>query len=115
MKVKHYTDVESADANMAGAEGSKIRWLLGPEDNMPNFHLRMIEVEADGYTPRHQHPYEHQVYVLEGKGEIIDPDGKAISLKPGNTAYVAAGELHQFVNTGSETFRFLCIIPRLED
>lgn len=114
MKVKHYSDVLNEDANMEGAVGASIRWILGPKDDMPNFYLRMIEVETGGNTPRHRHPYEHEVYVLEGQGELIDPDGKPLELWPGNVAYVAPDELHQFRNTGDGVFRFLCIIPKTE-
>ena len=114
MKVKHYSEVEDEDANMEGASGTNIRWLLGPADDMPNFHLRMIEVEPGGNTPRHNHPYEHEVFVLEGEGELIDPDGNPKKLSHGDVVYVAPDELHQFRNTGDGNFRFLCLIPKTE-
>ena len=114
MKVKRYTEVTNEDADMEDASGTTIRWLLGPADAMPNFHMRMIEVEPGGHTPRHTHHYEHEVYVLEGRGELIDPEGEPIAIGPGSVAYVAPDELHQFRNTGEATLRFLCLVPKVE-
>lgn len=114
MKVIHYTEVEKDGVKMEGADGTSLRWALGPADNMPNFYLRVVEVEAGGYTPRHNHPYEHEVYILDGQGELIDPEGNPLELRPGNIAYVAPDELHQFRNAGEEVFRFICIIPKVD-
>jgi quercetin dioxygenase-like cupin family protein len=114
MKVKHFTEVKLDDTNMEGACGTGIRWMLGPDDEMPNFYLRMIEIEPGGNSPRHTHPYEHEVYVLEGKGELVDPGGGPLALRPGDVAYVAPDELHNFRNAGDSVFRFLCIIPKTE-
>jgi quercetin dioxygenase-like cupin family protein len=115
MKAKHFSDVEKIMATTEGARGAGIRWLLGPDDDMPNFHLRLIEVDHDGQTMHHQHPYEHEVYVLEGEGELIGPEGKTLSLEPGVAAYVPPDGVHQFRNVGAGMLRFLCIIPRLEN
>ncbi len=112
MKVKHYTEVANEDANMDGAKGANIRWVLGPADEMPNFYLRVIEVEPGGNTPHHHHPYEHEVFVLDGQGELLDPEGNSFELKPGVVAYVAPDDLHQFRNTGDELLRFICLIPK---
>ena len=112
MIVKHFSEVENEDANTDGACGSSIRWMLGPADAMPNFYLRLVEVEPGGNTPRHTHPYEHEVWVIEGKGELIDPDGKPTAISPGCAAYVAPDELHSFRNTGDGLLRFICVIPK---
>ncbi len=112
LKVKHYKDVERQEAVTDGASGAGMRWVLGPEDEMPNFYLRVVEVEPGGRTMRHRHPYEHEVFVLEGEGELVDTVGKALALHPGHAAYVAPEELHQFRNAGEGTFRFICVIPR---
>jgi quercetin dioxygenase-like cupin family protein len=114
MRIKHYTEVEKEAANMEGAKETAIRWVLGPADEMPNFYLRVVEVEPGGNTPRHNHPYEHEVFVLDGEGELIDPAGKALALKPGAVAYVAPDELHQFRNAGNGVFRFICLIPKIK-
>lgn len=113
MKVKHFYQVEKEEAKSAGAKGTSIRWILGPKDEMPNFHLRMVEVEPGGVTMHHDHPFEHECFILEGEGELVGND-KSLPLKPGNAAYVAPGETHQFRNVGKTPLRFLCMIPKLE-
>lgn len=114
MKTKHFEEAERQFATTDGAEGASIRWLLGPEDGMPNFYLRYVEVEPGGMTMHHKHPYEHEVFVLEGVGELINEGENCYELSPGRAAYVAPGEIHQFINTGDGPFKFLCMIPKTE-
>jgi quercetin dioxygenase-like cupin family protein len=110
MFVKKQSEVPFIEATADGAKGAGLRWLLGPEDNMPNFHLRVVEVEPGGMTMHHQHNYEHECFILEGQGKLVGNDNE-LQLEPGNAAYVPANEIHQFKNVGENTFKFLCIIP----
>ncbi|MDP6444764.1 MAG: cupin domain-containing protein, partial [Pirellulaceae bacterium] len=63
-----------------------------------------------GFTPRHHHPYEHEVFVLAGEGEVWEGD-RAHPLSAGDVIYVAPNDVHQFKNTGSAAMRFLCMVP----
>ncbi len=110
MKVQSHNDVESQPVSMEGAHGCHVRWLIGRSDNAPNFAMREFEVEAGGYTPRHHHPYEHEVYVLEGEGIVIEGD-REHRLRAGDVVYVKPDEVHQFRNTGSKPLKFLCLVP----
>jgi quercetin dioxygenase-like cupin family protein len=110
MKAKHFSEVPFIEANADGAKGAGLRWILGPDDEMPNFHLRMVEVEPGGMTMHHKHNYEHECYILEGEGELVG-ENESLSLTPGKAAYVPANQIHQFRNVGSKDFKFLCIIP----
>lgn len=111
MKITHYKNIENLIYQGKEAKGVKIRWLIGDKDNPPNFYLRMIEIEPGGSTPYHQHESEHEVYVLDGKGKLIDLNGKEYPLNEGTVVYVQPMEKHQFKNDGENIFRFLCIIP----
>lgn len=93
-------------------KGVFIRVLIGPEDGAPNFVMRRFRVVSEGYTPHHAHPWEHEVFVLGGEGEIATPEGPR-PLGPGDAAFVPSDMLHQFRNTGQDDFEFLCVIPRL--
>jgi quercetin dioxygenase-like cupin family protein len=67
-------------------------------------------MEADGCSPLHTHPWEHEVFILEGEGSVFD--GKtACALKAGDVVFVPPDELHQFRNRGKKTLKFLCLIP----
>lgn len=95
-------------------KGSSIRWVINTEHGAPNFAMRVIEIKPGGNTPFHQHPQEHEVYMLEGKGELKGPNGATISaILPGDVALVLPQEEHQFVNTGDTPLKMICVIPIL--
>ncbi len=110
MKVHHFTETAEQPVAMEGAQGCTVRWLIGEADGAPNFAMRRFEVAPGGYTPRHSHPYEHEVYVLEGEGEVWEGD-HAHPLRPGVVVYVRPDEVHQFRNTGQTPLKFLCLVP----
>lgn len=110
MQLKKLTDVPANEVTMEGATGCKVRWLIGDGEKAPTFAMREFEVAPGGHTPRHFHDYEHEVYVLAGKGTIIDGD-KELPLAAGDVVFVAPNDVHQFRNTGKEPMRFLCLIP----
>jgi quercetin dioxygenase-like cupin family protein len=110
MKVNHYEHVDSEPVQMEGAEGCRVRWLIGQADGASNFAMRQFEVAAGGHTPRHQHPYEHEVFVLEGAGVVYEGDVEH-PLHAGDVVFVRPDEVHQFKNTGQGPLKFLCLIP----
>ena len=110
MKVTPYEAVSSAPVTMPGSQGCAVRWLVDETDGAPNFAMRQFEVAPGGYTPRHSHPYEHEVFVLEGQGEILE-DETPRPLRPGTVVFVAPDEIHQFRNTGATPLKFLCFVP----
>jgi len=67
-------------------------------------------VQAGGHTPLHQHPYEHEIYILEGAGTIWREDHE-VPVRPGDVLFIPADERHQFKNTAPNTFKFICLIP----
>ena len=77
MKVNHYEAVPSKPVDMEGAHGCTVRWLLGQSDGTPTFAMREFEVAPGGYTPRHSHDYEHEVFVLEGDGVVFEGERAA--------------------------------------
>ncbi len=110
MKVNPYERVPYEAIRMDGAAGCRVRWLIGAADGAPNFAMRQFEVAPGGHTPRHSHPYEHEVFILEGEGVVSEMDAEH-RLKPGDVVYVKPNEVHQFRNTGNKPLKFLCLIP----
>lgn len=110
MKVQPAETIARQPVTLPGAEGCQVRWLVGESDGAPNFAMRQFEVAPGGYTPRHSHPYEHEVYVLSGEGELLDGDTPR-ALAPGSVVYIAPDEVHQFRNTGGAPLTFLCLVP----
>ena len=110
MKVRHHQEVDQSPVTMEGSSGCHVRWLVDQQQGAPNFAMREFEVEPGGYTPRHSHPYEHEVFVLAGDGVVLEGDVEH-PLRTGDVVFVVPGEVHQFRNTGTAPLRFLCMVP----
>jgi len=110
MKIRSLKSHRQEPVVAPGAKGARIRVLIGPEDGAGNFHMRHFEVEAGGCTPRHTHPFEHEILVLKGEGIAHTPDGNR-PFKAGDVIFVQADEVHQFCNTTKDTCEFICLIP----
>lgn len=110
MKVQNCESVTQQPVDMEGAHGCQVRWLVSSGDGAPNFAMRQFEVAPGGYTPRHSHPYEHEVYVLAGQGEVYEGDTPH-PLQAGDVVLVTPNEVHQFKNTGDAPLKFLCLVP----
>ncbi|MCX7021107.1 MAG: cupin domain-containing protein [bacterium] len=110
MLIRRRVDVQQDVVTETGAEGAHIRWLIAKGDGAPTFAMREIELDPGGRTPYHSHPWEHEVYVLEGTGVVAGKGGET-PLGPGSVVFIPGGEEHNFKNTGRVTLRFLCLIP----
>ena len=96
-------------------DGEKVRHvekrvLVGPNQSAPVFSMRKFTVGAGGCSPYHTHPWEHEVYILTGKGQVRHATG-SIDVEPGDFAFVPPNEEHQFVNAGDGVLEFLCMVP----
>ncbi|MDB4756034.1 cupin domain-containing protein [Mariniblastus sp.] len=110
MKVRNCETVEKSAVEMEGAQGCSVRQLVTKKDGAPNFAMRQFEVAPQGHTPLHSHPYEHEVYVLEGSGFVVEKTGQHAIAK-GDVVFVAPDDVHQFRNSGDAPMKFLCLVP----
>lgn len=110
MIVRQADQVPGVAVRMDGAEGITFRMLIGGEQGAPNFYMRQFTVAPGGHTPRHSHAWEHEVYVLAGRGAVWGPDGET-PLAAGDCVFVPPYEEHQFLCTGGGELKFLCLVP----
>jgi quercetin dioxygenase-like cupin family protein len=110
MKVSNYERIVQAPVTMEGSAGCQVRWLVDEAQGAPNFAMREFEVAPGGYTPKHSHPYEYEVFVLEGSGVVLEGDQEH-PLRAGDFVLVTPNEVHQFRNTGAAPLKFLCMVP----
>jgi len=110
MIVKHYSDIPAMPVAMEGAEDVLIRNVVTIHEGAPNFTMRVFDVKEGGHTPLHAHDYEHEIFVLEGEGEVTE-ERRVHALRPGSVVLIRPGTRHQFRNTGDAVFRFICVIP----
>lgn len=88
--------------------------LVASQVAPPNFAMRLFDVAPAGATPYHQHPWEHEVFIVEGAGELKTASG-AESFAAGEAVYVPPDAMHQFRNTGEGRLKFICVIPNSGD
>ena len=108
MIVKDYRNVEPQTS--PEAEGVALRWVVSKQDGAPGFAMRVIDVQPGCATPHHEHAWEHEVFVLAGKGVVKGETGESL-IGEGSVVFVAGDEKHQFVNTANEVLRFICVVP----
>ena len=114
MKIKNLGDVIPEIFNSETVKGVKKWVLISEEDGAPNFRMRLFEVAPEGFTPYHRHNYEHEVFVLEGQGELVG-ENETRTFSAGQAILVLPNELHQFKNTGTIPLKFICVIPIVEE
>jgi len=108
--IGHIDNIEKRILTSPEVKHASIKALVGPQEGWQGYVFRVLEVGIDGYTPKHQHPWPHINYVLEGEGELF-LGGQVERVKPGSYAYIPGNTLHQFRNVGKNTFKFICIVP----
>jgi quercetin dioxygenase-like cupin family protein len=111
MIVRNYREVSAEP--VVGEPGVAVRWLVGETDETPNFALRLYEIEPGAVTATHTHYWEHQVFVLSGRGTVVSDEGD-LSLRAGDVVYVPPAEAHQFANRGRKSLRFLMVLPLVQ-
>jgi len=78
------TDLQRHDLSAPGREVIQVR----------------VDFDAGSAAPRHTHPGEEIIYVLEGTLEY-QIDGRPMTVKPGDVLFVPAGTVHSVKNVGS--------------
>jgi quercetin dioxygenase-like cupin family protein len=109
MIVRHSAKVP-AETVESGAIGATIRELITVREGAPNFAMRLFDLAAGGFTPFHSHPWEHEVFILEGTG-AVNSDGGPVAFSAGDAVFIPGDERHQFRNIGEGVMRFICVIP----
>ena len=108
------TDVAAEQVGTENPRSVVKRNLLTRRDDAPNFAMRLFEVAPESATPHHQHPWEHEVFIVSGSGQLLTSEGPK-SFTEGQAVFVPPNAMHQFQNTGSVPLQFLCMIPNSGD
>ena len=109
MKIMDYKSVLPIFFDNDLAKGVSGRVVIGSADQANNFCMRVFEVAPGGHTPRHTHPWEHEIFIHAGSGEVWNQDWHALSA--GQAIFIAGNEEHQLRNTGDVALVFVCLIP----
>ena len=109
MKIQDYRRVEGVKA----APGVTMRVVAGPAEGAPTFVMRVFEIQTGSATPFHSHPWEHEIFVLAGKG-VVRSAGKETALAEGDAVTVLPNEQHSFLNGSKDIFRMICVVPLVD-
>ena len=90
-------------------KGVKFYPMLTAGDGTPNFAMRLFEIDPGGYTPRHRHEWEHEVYIVGGEGYVVAGEEKTWVEKD-DFIFVEPSELHQFL-AGEDGLSMICVVP----
>ncbi len=110
MKIIHYGEAAPQRFEGDAVRGVTGRVAIGAEDGADRFCMRVFELAASGYTPKHSHEWEHEIFVHQGAGEVFR-DGGWVPVGPGHVVFIPGGERHQIRNAGAGPFVFACLIP----
>ncbi len=83
--------------------------ITSRQDDAPNFSMRLFELGPDGYTGKHKHSYEHEVYILSGSGIILKGEAQ-IKIEKDDCIFIPPYEIHQLL-AGKDGINFICVVP----
>jgi quercetin dioxygenase-like cupin family protein len=112
MKITEYTKIKPNIFNNDKMKGVAGRVAIGKNDGANNFYMRVFEIAPGGYTPKHTHEWEHEMFVHSGKGEFYG-NNKWNPGKTGDVVFVPGNEEHQIRNTGSDLLVVVCLVPSI--
>ncbi len=106
MKVCYYTDVEPREP----LPGVTLREVITGADGAPTFRMRVIEFEPEKSTSSHNHPFEHEIFILSGQG-IVEGEQEEKTVREGDVIFIPPDEQHCITNNGREILRIICCVP----
>ncbi len=111
-RIKKREDLIQKDLGGGKADYSNVEYyplITSRSDDAVNFSMRLFKIGPNGYTGRDKHSYEHEVYILKGKGWLSLDDEK-IRLGKDNSFIIYPYESHQLL-ADKEGLEFICIVP----
>ena len=110
MPVVKYSELKLADVNTEGAAKTLKANVIGPAQGWQDHTLRLFRVDPGGFTPRHQHDWEHIIGVISGEVRLTI-GGEVFELAERDFAIVPPNIVHQFENPHPDPVEFICIVP----
>jgi quercetin dioxygenase-like cupin family protein len=110
MKIFNYHTITSINYDNAEIKGVTARIVIGKEQGAENFCMRIFTFSPGGFTRRHMHDWEHEMFIHEGSCEIFS-NGEWFPVVAGNALIIPANEEHQIRNNSNELLTVVCLVP----
>jgi quercetin dioxygenase-like cupin family protein len=85
-----------------------IKELTPQAIGIPNLNIKLFEMQSGGYSPLHQHPEKHRLFITDGHGTIFDGQ-KDTPIQTGDIIYIEPNEPHQLKTVGEKPLKFICL------
>ncbi len=111
--IRRVSEVEATQAYTVDGKpckGAKIKVLIGSKQGAERYYMRYFIIEPGGEIPKHSHWYEHEIFVVRGRG-ILGVGDKEYEVEAGCAIYIPPGVVHWYRNPFKETWEFICVIP----
>ncbi|MCH7653974.1 MAG: cupin domain-containing protein [Chloroflexi bacterium] len=82
----------------AGGPSARLIWL---DDGPPTVTLTYLEIEDGKTSPHHIHPWEHEVFILEGSGTLLCDDVQ-YPVRAGDAVFIPGDVDHYTLNNGGQ-------------
>ena len=92
-----------------GTVGVDFKPLLAENVSAPNFYLRIFDVRPGGHTFDHAHPWEHEMYVVKGRGKVV-LESHEEKIREGDGFLLEPNERHMVVNDSKSLLRLVCVV-----
>ena len=103
--------IKTEEVTLEGVMNTVKADVIGDSEGWTDNTLRVFALGPKGFTPKHQHDWEHVNYIIGGQGSLLIGE-ETFDLEPGDYAFVPPNTLHQFRNTGDLDLEFICIVPK---
>ncbi len=111
MPVVKYDSIKREEVRMEGVSQATRSNVIGPPEGWAENTMRVFTIAPGGYTPYHQHDYEHVNHVIKGRGTLTIGE-ETFEVGEKDFAFVPPNKMHQFRNPHREEFEFICIVPQ---
>jgi quercetin dioxygenase-like cupin family protein len=106
MKIKHLKSIKENTETCCTK--TTIKELTPQEIGIPNLNIKLFEMHPGGYSPLHQHPEKHRLFITDGQGTIFNRQ-KDTKIQPSDIIYIEPNEPHQIKNTSEKSLKFICL------
>ena len=85
--------------------------LLSPHNSSSRrVTLTHVTVESNAEQPRHRHTASEQIWIaISGSGILLIAEDKTLPFTAGDVVRFADGDIHGFINSGSEPFVYISV------
>ena len=104
MKVSSYRDTQAIEER----PGVVKREVITADDGASRFCMRIFDLEPGSSTQPHSHWWEHEVFVLSGRGLVVGGEGET-RIARDSVIFIAPDEHHYFVNNGKKPLRYILL------